>query len=130
MWVAVGGACFTGFAAIAISASKTIRIRDCIGEAFSVIASQANGRSRKGAASLWLLSPLNRKLEVCATLSRLHPAAQHFRHAPGLGDAPAGVMGFAGIEHFADCSYAVVIHAGRKVFEKFSRARFVAWMNF
>src|SRR5438046_2930006 len=40
--------------------------------------------------------------------SRLNPAAQDFSDAPGLSNTTAGVVRFAGVEHFADGADAVV----------------------
>ena len=58
-----------------------------------------------------------------------HPGAQHFRYAPGLRDAAAGIMRFAGVEHFADGADAVVVEMLGETLEKFSRFGFIR-MNF
>src|ERR1051325_1643444 len=50
--------------------------------------------------------------------------------APGWGDAAAGHVRFASVEHFADRAEAVVAQMSLENFEKFSRGRFVVWMNF
>ncbi len=52
---------------------------------------------------------------------RLHPAAQHFRHAPGLGDAAAGGVRLARVEHFANRSDSIFVQMFRKTLEEFAR---------
>ena len=51
----------------------------------------------------------------------LHPAAQHFGHAPGLGHAAARPIGSLGIEDFADRADAGLAQMGGKTAEKLPR---------
>src|ERR1700731_605185 len=44
-------------------------------------------------------------------LRRLHPAAQHFGHTPGLGDAAPGGVRLTRVENFADRADPVFVHA-------------------
>src|SRR4029453_2194248 len=50
----------------------------------------------------------------------LDPTSQYFRNAPGLGDAAAGEMRFACVEHFTDGADAVVAEMLREGLQKFS----------
>src|SRR3989442_10383366 len=72
--------------------------------------------------------PCIRDAEVPPTLRCLHPAAQHFRHAPCLRDAATGDMRFARIEHFTDRTQTGIAKMDRKSFKKLTCALFVIWM--
>ena len=60
----------------------------------------------------------------------LDPASQHFGNAPGLGDAAACKVRFAGVEDLTDCADAIVAEVLRKSLEESSGAGLVVRMYF
>src|SRR4051812_45556142 len=62
-------------------------------------------------------------------LTRLHPAAQHFRHAPGLRDATPGMVRLAGVKYFADRADAIFVHAFGKSLQELAGLPVLAGMD-
>src|SRR5205807_6564404 len=60
---------------------------------------------------------------------RFYPATQYFRHAPGLGDAAAGVVRFTGIKYLTDRADAVVAEMMCKHLQEVAGSALVAGMN-
>src|ERR1051325_3109696 len=102
--------------------SPVVRASSCFTSGLSQTSSAVSGINVDSSAARPAVAP--------DTSLRLHPGAQDFSDAPGLGDAAAGHVRFASVEHVADRAEAVVAQMSLENFEKFSRGRFVVWMNF